>query len=88
MWTHGCGSFRGHPSASLSHFFFFPEKSVRGALDGEQSLGQMTPPPWVPLLVNWALHPGILCQVSTKTKAGTDRSTQATLPPSVSPELD
>ena len=68
--------------------FFFPEKSVRGALDGEQSLGQMTPPPWVPLLVNWALHPGILCQVSTKTKAGTDRSTQATLPPSVSPELD
>lgn len=69
-----------------SSFSFFPEKSVRGVLDGEQSLGQMTPLPWVPLLVSWALHPGILSQVSTKTKAGTDMSTQATLPPSMSPE--
>lgn len=71
---------------SFSFFFFSPEKSVRGALGEEQSLRQMTPLPWVPLLVSWALHPGILSQVSTKTKAGTDMSTQTTLLPLMSPE--
>ena len=33
-----------------------------------------------------ALRPGILSQNPTKTKAGTDMSAQATLPPSMSPE--
>lgn len=66
-------------------FFFFPEKSVRGALGGEQTLRKMTLP-WIPLLVSWALPPGILSQNPTKTKAGTDMSTQGPLPPSMSPE--
>lgn len=90
MWTHGHGSFRGRLSGQspvpLFLIFFFFLKRVRGALGGEQRLRQMTPLPWIPLLVSWALRPGILSQNPTKTKADTDMSTQATLPPSMSPE--
>ena len=83
---HSEGVSVGKTQCLSSSFFFFPEKSVTGALGGEQRLRQMTPLPWIPLLVSWALRPGILSQNPTKTKAGTDMSAQATLPPSMSPE--
>ena len=81
---HSEGVSVGKTQCFSSSFFFFL-KSVRGALGGEQTLRKMTLP-WIPLLVSWALCPGMLSQNPTKTKAGTDMSTQGPLPPSMSPE--